>query len=657
MIILPIGHESSTVRRLPWVTFIIMAGCLVAHLMISGTMSKQAKELGNTAQEIREYYGQHPYLKLDPEIKKLSFRDNQPESLVEMFGYQREEPDRYTLEEEQAELDGMTEKFMLIYQTIPYRKYGFIPAERTALGMVVYMFIHSGWFHLLVNLFFLYLSGPFIEDVWGRSIYAVFYLLMGVISAQMFATHYPATTIPLVGAYGAISGVMGAFLVRYFKTKIKFFYIFFPFARGTFKAPAWLMLPLWLFLGLVNAKLMDAINPGGGGSVAHWAHIWGFVFGFFFAVGMKYFQIEEKYIHKKIESKISFVDPAFKMYEDAMEVREMGKNKEAYAMLLAGVQKYPDHPELVDGLWTIGLEIGRKIEASTYLLKAIENLLEKNNFEMALRYYRQLKQEIPMVSISGYFKIKLMEFLEKEGEIGEATGLAKELLSEIDSKSPPGLIIQFAFAVKSLGGSVEKDAVELALGHPDIPEEQKNEIRTQVDRSKIKPTIQAAAVDYGFNSASMPQERPDIQLPPAAQPDVQKLKTLKVTHGVPLYIRKGKIGLKIKNIGKRNYELKKILAISVARIFSDSEKPYCLIDMFIDDPHSDNATLRLIRLNSSTFDPMQLMPHVQDSLAALDALISTLLNLSGAQPFPDSNAVVMKYIREFPSIKDYEQSL
>ena len=162
MIIIPIGHESSTVRRLPWVTFIIMAGCLAAHIMISGTMSKKAKELVNTVQEIFSYYFQHPYLELDPDVKQLFFRDSQPESMTEIFGSLSREPDRYTLEKEQAELDRLTEKFKLVYQTIPYRKYGFIPAERTALGMVAYMFIHAGWLHLLGNLFFLYLSGPFI---------------------------------------------------------------------------------------------------------------------------------------------------------------------------------------------------------------------------------------------------------------------------------------------------------------------------------------------------------------------------------------------------------------------------------------------------------------------------------------------------------------
>lgn len=79
--------------------------------------------------------------------------------------------------------------------------------------------------------------------------------------------------------------------------------------------------------------------------------------------------------------------------------------------------------------------------------------------------------------------------------------------------------------------------------------------------------------------------------------------------------------------------------------------------MFIDDPYSDNLTLRTIRLKSSTFDPKQFMPHLSDKLEALEVFISTLLRLSGAQPYPDSNSLVMKYVREFPSIKDYEQSL
>lgn len=653
--IIPIGHENSTVRRLPWVTFIIMASCLVVHIMVSRTMNRQMGELRNTAQELIKYYFQHPYLELDPEVGKLLFVDKQRELLTEIFGYQREKPDKYTLEEQQAELDRITQEFKRTLQDIPLRKYGFIPADRTLLGLVGYMFIHGGWFHLLGNLLFLYLSGPFIEDVWGRPLYIVFYVLMGVVSAQLFAIHYPRATAPLIGASGAISGVMGAFLVRYFKSKIKFFYIFFLLIRGTFKAPAWLMLPLWVSLELLNAKLVDAVNPQGGAGVAHWAHVWGFVFGFVFALGMKYFQVEEKYIHRKIESKISFVEPGFEIYEDAMEKRAQGKTEEAFTMLLVGARKHPGHPELAEGLWSIGLELGREKEVSRYLIEAIKNLLKKNQLETAIVYFRQLKNEVPEASISGYFKIKLMEYLAREGDIEEATDLGNELLDEIDLKTPPGIIMQFVQAAKALGGGVERKAVELALEHPDIPEDQKESLSARFDRFQIKMTMQDAAGPE-FKAANMPQERVVSKPAPKAQPAESKPKTLKATNVVPLYIREGKIGLKLKNIGNRYVALNKILAVSVARILSAAEKPYYLIDLFIDDPREYRPAVRTIRLSSSTFDPKRLVPDAADSLTALRTFISVLLKQSNARPHPDQDSVLLNKVREFASIKDYELS-
>lgn len=653
--IIPIGHESNTVRRLPWVTFILMASCLIAYFMVSRAMNRQVKELKNTAQELFRYYFEHPYLKIDPEVGKLLFIDKQRELWMELFGYRMKKPDTYALEEEQAELDRITKEFKRIYQDIPYRKYGFIPAERTMLGLLAYMFIHGGWLHLLGNLLFLYLSGPFIEDVWGRPLYTVFYLLMGVLSAQLFAMHYPNSNIPLIGASGAISGVMGAFLVRYFKTKIKFFYIFFLMIRGTFKAPAWLMLPLWIFLELLNAKLVDAVNPQGNGAVAHWAHVWGFVFGFVFALGMKYFQVEEKYIHTKIESKIGFVEPGYEIYEQAMEKREQGNIEQAYAMLLAGAKKLPGHPELAEGLWKIGLELGRKEEASSYLVEAIKSLLKKNQFETAIVYYRQLKQEVPGASLSSYYKVKLMEYLAKEGDTEEATDLGIEVLGEIDLKTPPGLLMQFVHIAKALGGGVERKAVELALKHPDIPEEQKESLGARLDRFQIRMTMQDV-VGQEFKAASVPQERGVSQPVPKTQSTVSNPKPLKVTNVVPLYIRDGRIGLKLKNIGSRYMALKKIFAISVARIMPSVEAPYYLIDLFIDDPREYIPALRTLRLSSSTFDPKLLVPDASDSLEALRTFLSELLKQTGARPLQDKDSVLLNKVREFASVKDYESS-
>jgi len=215
--IIPIGHESNTVRRLPWVTFAVIAACLIIHIFLYVQVNKASGEFEKTALKYIEYYIQHPYLELDPAIKEQLFgEDNvQMEQVLGLYQSQAAAPTQALLTEEQEKLDQLAEKLQVSIKKIPYRKWGFIPAQKSFLNLLTYMFIHSGWLHLLGNLFFLYLTGPFIEDVWGRMIYLVFYLGAGSTAALMFSWHYPQFSGPLVGVSGAIAGVMGAFFVRY----------------------------------------------------------------------------------------------------------------------------------------------------------------------------------------------------------------------------------------------------------------------------------------------------------------------------------------------------------------------------------------------------------------------------------------------------------
>jgi membrane associated rhomboid family serine protease len=284
--IIPVGHEDQEVYKLPWVTYFIMAACLIVHITISKSLDN-VEDKGNVIlQEMFEYYAQRPYLELDPEVKKIllpnqSEGGNTPQGLIESYkNAYGTQVDEETKAEQQAELDRMAAEFKELLNDVPYRKWGFIPAQKTVIGFFGYMFLHGGWMHLIGNLFLLYLCGPFIEDRWGKLIYTPFYLLSGIFSAFMFSVHYPSFTGPLIGASGAVSGMMGAFLITNWKTKIHFVYFITFWARGTFSAPAWLMLPIWVLMEFFNARMMDSINPGeGGGGVAHWAHVWGFVFG------------------------------------------------------------------------------------------------------------------------------------------------------------------------------------------------------------------------------------------------------------------------------------------------------------------------------------------------------------------------------------------
>jgi len=137
------------------------------------------------------------------------------------------------------------------------------------------MFLHGGWMHILGNMWFMWIFGNNVEDAMGRFRFVVFYLLTGVGAAltQVFIT--PASAVPMVGASGAISGVMGAYIVLYPRVRV-FMLIVLGFYVTSMAWPAWMMLGYWLVLQFVSG--LTAIDKEGGG-VAFWAHFGGFLAG------------------------------------------------------------------------------------------------------------------------------------------------------------------------------------------------------------------------------------------------------------------------------------------------------------------------------------------------------------------------------------------
>lgn len=141
------------------------------------------------------------------------------------------------------------------------------------------MFLHGGWGHLLGNLLFFWVFGNNVEDSMGRTRFLVFYLLCGIIAAASHVLLDPTSPIPTVGASGAISGVLGAYLILYPHIRVRMLFWFLFFIR-IFRVPAWAVLLWWFFLQVVTGlpQLMQ-VNPEVSGGVAVWAHIGGFVAG------------------------------------------------------------------------------------------------------------------------------------------------------------------------------------------------------------------------------------------------------------------------------------------------------------------------------------------------------------------------------------------
>jgi membrane associated rhomboid family serine protease len=155
-----------------------------------------------------------------------------------------------------------------------------IPAEitqgRALLTLLTSMFMHAGWLHIIGNMIYLWAFGPEMEDAMGRGRFLAFYLIGGLIAMIAQVAANPTSTVPNLGASGAIAAVMGAFLVIFPGDRIRTALWFLFFVRVTY-IPAVLLIGFWFLMQLFSAgQVTHAAQTGG---VAYLAHIGGFLFG------------------------------------------------------------------------------------------------------------------------------------------------------------------------------------------------------------------------------------------------------------------------------------------------------------------------------------------------------------------------------------------
>lgn len=178
--------------------------------------------------------------------------------------------------------DDFLQQFVLIAGAIPARftgqavtvPPGAYPAPLTLLSS---MFMHGGWMHLLSNMWFLWIFGDNVEDYFGPKIFLIFYLVTGLAATATHVAVDVGSTVPVVGASGAVSGVLGAYVVLFPRARV-YTYIWILILIRTFYLPAWIFLGLWI--GVQFFSLGEA-------GVAWWAHIGGFAAGAILALSAR----------------------------------------------------------------------------------------------------------------------------------------------------------------------------------------------------------------------------------------------------------------------------------------------------------------------------------------------------------------------------------
>jgi membrane associated rhomboid family serine protease len=402
VIILPIGHEDSAVRRQPWVTYALMGMCLLALLATSGDVT-EAETRTAAAQErliaALDTWSQRPYLWLTPAALKplpqemaahyeeLSTSGTPPPAGVSQV----------ELDAEQAELDAALSSALAELTAAnashPYHVYGLLPGAITLRGLIGHMFMHAGWMHLLGNLFMLFMAGPALEDRWGRPLFAAVYGISGIGGALLFAAFSPNPELPLVGASGAIAGMFGAFLVRFWSTQIRFWYLLwfgFSMRTGTFERPAYLMLPLWLANELLQAGLARALGMTSG--VANTAHIGGFLVGAAAAYAVKVSQLDAR-LERTLEAKTTVYGNA--ALAEALALREQGDLAGAIRQLAVQVKRAPRDGEAVDAYWDACVAAGCPGDAAHAVLALAQRELAANEGARAAQRFLEVRAALP----------------------------------------------------------------------------------------------------------------------------------------------------------------------------------------------------------------------------------------------------------------------
>ena len=307
--LIPLRHENMRGRRWPIITFALIGLNLLIFLLTNGPIEEQQPQRAQVRVQLLLLAATHPELHMSSEASsfvesvKKQWGDRWEQAILStraalssQSGNRTETDDPIQLQEQ---MDSLCDAFETQQNADILDQYAFVPGHPRLRAYVTANFLHSGWLHLIGNMWFLWLAGFILEDNWGRLIYSVFYLVAGAAALQFYAWCAPGSYAPLLGASGAVAAFMGAFLIRFPKMKIEMALFLF-FFRFKFKAPAYALLPLWVGVEFLYGSVFGATSP-----VAHWAHVGGFLFGMAGAYGIMRSGLEQK-ASDAIESKIAW---------------------------------------------------------------------------------------------------------------------------------------------------------------------------------------------------------------------------------------------------------------------------------------------------------------------------------------------------------------
>ena len=388
--LIPTGHENLEGRRWPWITIAIIAVNFLVFAFTYGGMEADSARAAEVKVKTLLLAAYHKNVEMSDQQQQMvaSFQKSRPQQWEMMVDPERRpygeapmwdlEMREYDGNQANTEMAALDSEYKEILASSFIEKYAYFPTKGGLFSYISSSFLHAGWFHIIFNMWFLWLAGSVTEDAWGRIFYPLFYAGGCFASLWAHTTAHPDSIVGVVGASGAVAALMGAFLVRNFKTQINFVLVFIwgfipRFYR--FKSPAWLMLPLWLITQIFWGTMIGEL-----GGVAYWSHVGGFVFGTAVAFGVKYSGWEKK-MDAAIEKQTTWsVDPRV---VEAGEIITRDPNA-AIEKLTAVVAEQPENADALALLSKAYWQLNRQEENRDVLARLAKLHIKKRELDLAV---------------------------------------------------------------------------------------------------------------------------------------------------------------------------------------------------------------------------------------------------------------------------------
>jgi membrane associated rhomboid family serine protease len=481
---LPFGVVDAPASRFPWVSLSIGVLCAIVFLLEPDTQGS-ATDARRAVREFRQFCADHPAVVPTRAEARLLDRANVEEGRVARDELRAEShlPPADTLAADEREMHQLFSAVLDAAGDQVSRKWGLVPVRGWGQrGWITHMFLHGGFMHLAGNMLFFAVVGPSIEALLGPWVFLLFYLLSGLISggAQLMMTHDSPAAI--VGASGAIASCMGAFSLRFFRSRVKVLVTLFLLLRKVFLVPAWLWGGFW-----IGGELLSLREGGAGsGGVAVMAHVGGFFFGMAAVAVLRVTGIE-KHLTTPLadDEKLWRQDTELAKADEALASGDASQAVERYQAVLS---RRPNSVAAMWGLAQSWLQRGNSVDGTRFFERALMQWTAEGNDGAVTRAVQTHGGAIDPQQLRPAFAARLAPMLERENptqaealyEVAGQGGVAKAFVRLVELKAARG------------EGDAARELAARLRAQPDLPADLKLRLNDAVGAAEAAPTSSKA---------------------------------------------------------------------------------------------------------------------------------------------------------------------